>query len=88
MSYLEQSLALLQQHNINSASSVEYNVNGTIHTLRVDNIIKSYMQASEEAQEVFYKTLQKAFEEDEVKSFFEKMGQLLIMSSLSKEFPT
>lgn len=88
MSYLEKSMELLKENNINSASSVEYKVNDEVHTFRLYEIVENYMQASEESQEVFYKTLKIAIDENEVKSFFEKMGELLLMSSLAKSFPS
>jgi len=87
MDYLQQSLELLKKNNINSASTIEYKVNETIHTFKLYEIVESFMQASDEAQSIFYETLKKAVDENEVKVFFEKMGQLLIMSSLSEKFP-
>lgn len=46
------------------------------------------MQASEEAQLVFYIALQKSLGAGEmgVESFFEGMGKLLLMSQLSEKF--
>ena len=88
MNYLKKSLELLKENSINSASSVEYSVNEEVYIFRLNEIIENYMQASDEAQKIFYETLEKAVEKNEVKSFFEKMGELLIMSSLSEKFPS
>jgi len=87
MNYLEESIELIKIEGINTNSNIEYSVNKEIRTLTIESIINSYMQASVESQEVFYNTLKKAIDENKVKDFFEKMGELLIMSSFSKEFP-
>lgn len=76
---------LLLGKGINPASTVEFNVNGEVHTLSFQEIIETYMQASDEAQLVFITALQKAMDTDSmgIQKFFEGMGQLLLMSQLS-----
>ena len=87
MNYLEESIKLLKIEGINSNSNVCYQINEKEHTFTIEEIINAYMQASVEAQEVFYKTLEKAIDEDKVKGFFEKMGELLLRSSFAENFP-
>lgn len=86
MDYLEKILDILEQKNINSVSVIEYELNSISYTYTLKEIIQSYMQASDEAQEVFYLTFQKAIDAEQTTSFFEKMGELLLMSTHSKEF--
>lgn len=78
---------LLDQH-INPASTIEYDVNGSLHVMSLQEIAEQYMSASEASQEVFVLALQKALEEGRsgVQNYFEKMGELLLMSSLSEKF--
>ena len=68
---------------INPASSIEYEVNGSLHVMRLEEIAASYMQASSESKALFMQALEKALSEGKpsVQGFFEKMGQLLIMSN-------
>jgi len=79
---------LLQEHNINSASNIEFDVNGKIHSFTFEEIIKIYAEASKESQLVFLRSLQKALEAKEMgaQKFFEGMGKLLLMSHLSQNF--
>ena len=79
---------VLLEKNINPASSIEFDVNGKIHTLSFEYIIETYMQASEESKLVFLTALQKSMQTDAlgVEKFFEGMGQLLLMTHLSKKF--
>jgi hypothetical protein len=46
------------------------------------------MQASEESQDIFIQALKKALKKGKkgVQSYFEKMGELLLMSALSQKF--
>ncbi len=76
---------LLESNNVNSASSIEFDVNGKIHTLSFKYIIETFMQASDESQLVFFTALQKATEAKNIgiEKFFEGMGQLLLMTHLS-----
>lgn len=79
---------ILQNENINLSSSIDFDVNGKVHSLSLEYIIDTYMQASEESRLVFYTALQKATKADEmgINKFFEGMGQLLLMSHLSEKF--
>jgi hypothetical protein len=77
---------LLSDEGINPASTIEYDVNGTIHTLSLQEIIETYMQASEEAQLVFVAAMHKAVDAKTmgIQKFFEGMGKLLLMSRYSE----
>ena len=79
---------ILKQEGVNPASSIDFEVNGEVMTLTLDYIIDTYMQASNESQLVFYSALQKSLEAKEmgIEKFFEGMGQLLLMTHLSKKF--
>lgn len=79
---------LLLEHNINTDSNIDFDVNGDVHSLSFEQIIDIYMQASEESQLVFYAALKKSLSSGEmgVESFFEGMGQLLLMTHLSDKF--
>jgi len=76
---------LLLEHNIDSFSSIDFEVNGEPHAMTFEYIIDTYMQASKESQLVFYSALQKvvSVENMGVDKFFEGMGQLLLMTHLS-----
>ncbi|DAB29699.1 MAG TPA: hypothetical protein CFH84_08145 [Sulfurimonas sp. UBA12504] len=78
---------LLLQENIDADSEIDFDVNGTIHTLSYVYIIETFMQASEESQLVFIVALRKAIEADKigVEKFFQGMGQLLLMTHLSEK---
>ena len=77
---------LLLQESIDTDSSIDFDVNGEVHTMSFEEIIDIYMQASDESQLVFLAALQKAINAKEmgVDKFFEGMGQLLLMTHLSK----
>jgi len=79
---------ILTQEGINSQSSIDFEVNGKVMSLTLDYIIDTYMQASSESQLVFYSALKKALASKEmgIEKFFEGMGQLLLMTQLSKKF--
>ena len=79
---------ILLEKNINPASSIEFDVNGEVHTLSFEYIIDTYMQASKESKLVFLTALKKSMQTDAlgVDKFFEGMGQLLLMSHLSEKF--
>ncbi len=79
---------LLLEESIDTASQIEYDVNGKVHTFTFEHIIDTYMQASDESQLVFLSALKKALtvEDMGVNKFFEGMGQLLLMSHLSDKF--
>ncbi|WP_457746906.1 hypothetical protein [Sulfurimonas sp.] len=78
---------ILIQEGINTNSSIDFDVNGEVMTLTLDYIIDTYMQASQESQLVFLRALQKSVEAKEmgIEKFFEGMGQLLLMTHLSKK---
>lgn len=78
---------LLLEHNIDTASNIDFDVNGKIHSMNFEYIIDIYMQASDESQLVFLSALKKALlvENMGVDNFFEGMGQLLLMTHLSKK---
>ena len=73
------------EENIDTYSSIDFDVNGEVHTMTFEEIIDIYMQASEESQLVFLAALQKAVNAKDmgVDKFFEGMGQLLLMTHLS-----
>jgi hypothetical protein len=79
---------LLLEHNVDSASNIDFDVNGKVHSMSFEYIIDVYMQASEESRLVFYSALEKSLNAGEigVENFFEGMGQLLLMSHLSEKF--
>jgi len=79
---------LLLEANINTDSSIDFDVNGKIHAMTFEYIIDTYMQASDESQLVFFSALEKAIHVDDmgVDKFFEGMGQLLLMTHLSEKF--
>lgn len=76
---------LLKDEGIDINSSIDFDVNGEIHTLNFKYIIDTFMQASDESRDVFYLALQKAIDASDtgVDTFFENMGQLLLMTHLS-----
>lgn len=79
---------LLKNKNIDISSEIDFIINSDVKTLTFDEIIKSYMQASQQSQEFFYTALKKVVATDEagIEKFFEGMGQLLLMSHLSEVF--
>jgi hypothetical protein len=80
---------LVESAGINLASTISFEVNSTVMELSLEYIIDTYMQASPESQLVFLAALQKAVDGDAkmgVEKFFEGMGQLLLMTQLSKKF--
>ncbi|MEA3374006.1 MAG: hypothetical protein U9Q62_10000 [Campylobacterota bacterium] len=82
---IDECKSLLIEQGINPASTIEFTINETIHTLSLQQIIETFMQASEEAQLVFITALKKAMESGNmgIQSFFEGMGKLLLMSQFS-----
>ncbi len=82
---LEECKKLLLDHNINPISSIEYDINGKIHTLSLEWIIESFLktQKRELFIELFKKSLQGS--DAEIEQFFQQMGQLILMSSLSEK---
>ena len=88
MNTLEQKCKqLLTENNIDIFSEIDFDVNGKVHTLSFEYIIDTFMQASDESKDVFVLALQKAIDAKDmgVENFFESMGQLLLMTHLSKK---
>ena len=85
MDISQQCKRLLLEESIDAASSIDFDVNGKVHTMNFEYIIDSYMQASQESQQVFLLALQKSVYAKDmgVDKFFEGMGQLLLMTHLS-----
>ena len=81
-------MKILQEEGINPISSIDFDVNGTVHSLTFEYIIDTYMQASQESRLVFLTALKKAVDAKEmgIEKFFEGMGQLLLMTHLSDKF--
>ena len=79
---------LLKNAGINSQSNIDFDVNGEVMSMTLEEIIETYMQASQESQLVFLRALQKAAESDAmgIEQFFEGMGKLLLMTQLSEKF--
>jgi len=80
--------SLLLKENIDLESSIDFDVNGELHTMSFEYIIDTYMQASKDSQLVFFNALEKASSTDAmgIDKFFEGMGQLLLMTHLSEKF--
>lgn len=80
---LQKCKQLLLDHNINPASSIEYEINEEIHTLTLEWIIEAFLKTEKKALfiELFEKALQRS--DAEIEQFFQQMGQLILMSSLS-----
>ena len=79
--------SLLSKEGIDINSEIDFDVNGKVHTLSFEYIIDTFMQASEDSQDVFMKALEKSISANEsgVNQFFEGMGQLLLMTHLSEK---
>lgn len=73
----------LLDHNINPISSIEYDINGEIHTLTLEWIIEAFLKT--EKKELFIELFKKVLQgsDAEIEQFFQQMGQLILMSSLS-----
>ncbi len=80
---IEEIKTLLLEHNINPASTIEYDVNGKLHVYSLEEIASTYMEASQESKVIFVQALNRALKDGKsgVQSYFEKMGQLMIMSA-------
>jgi hypothetical protein len=81
---------LLTSNDINLNSEIDFDVNGEVHTLSFGYIIETFMMASHASQLAFLAALQKAMQSDDdgAEKFFEGMGQLLLMTHLSKNIET
>ena len=88
MSEIEQKCKeLLVAEGIDINSEIDFDVNDKLHTLSFKYIIETFMQASNESQLVFLTALKKSIDTKDmgVDRFFEGMGQLLLMTHLSKK---
>lgn len=74
---------LLLDKNINPASTIEYDINGQIHTLTLEWILSAYLETHKRDFfiELFEKVMQGS--DADIETFFQQMGQLILMSSLS-----
>jgi len=74
----------LLDKNINPVSSIEYDINGKVHTLSLEWIISAYLKT--EKKELFIELFQKVLKgsDKDIEVFFQQMGQLILMSSLSQ----
>jgi len=75
----------LLDRGINPASSVEYEINGELHTLTLEWIISAFLKT--EKKEFFIDMFNKVLKQSDadIETFFEQMGQLILMSSLSEK---
>jgi len=75
----------LLEHNINPVSSIEYDINGEIHTLTLEWIIEAFLKT--EKKELFMELFKKVLKgsDHDIEQFFQQMGQLILMSSLSEQ---
>ena len=75
---------LLLDKNINPVSSIEYDVNGKIHTLTLEWIISAFIKT--EKKELFISMFEEVMKKSQtdIENFFQQMGQLVLMSSLSE----
>lgn len=82
---LDECKRILLEESIDLESSIDYDVNGKMHTFTFEYIIETYMQASQESQLVFLAALKKSINTKDmgIDKFFEGMGQLLLMTHLS-----
>jgi hypothetical protein len=82
---LEECKQSLLDKSINPASSIDYEVNGEIRTLTLEWIISAYLQT--EKKELFVGLFTKALQGSnaDIELFFQQMGQLILMASLSKQ---
>jgi hypothetical protein len=78
---------IIKREGINLQSAIEYDVNGEVHSFTLESIIDTYMQASPESHKVFLDALKLSLEAKGmgIDTFFENMGQLLLMTHLSNK---
>lgn len=81
----QQCKEIIKREGINLSSNIEYEINGEVHTLTMEWIIDSFMQASPNSHQVFLDALKLSLEVKGmgIDTFFENMGQLLLMTHLS-----
>ncbi len=75
----------LLDHNINPVSSIEYDINGEAYTLTLEWIVEAFLKT--EKKELFLELFKKVLKgsESDIEQFFQQMGQLILMSSLSEK---
>ncbi len=80
---LQECKQALLDHNINPASSIEYEINGELHTLSLEWIIEAFLRT--EKKDFFVELFDKVLNSGnaDIEQFFQQMGQLVLMSSLS-----
>ena len=78
---------LLLEAGINPVSTIEYEVNGDLHVMTLQEIAEQFARASPDSREIFIEALEKALREGKngVQTYFEKMGKLLLMMSVDGE---
>lgn len=81
---LQRCKQLLLDKNINPISNIEYDVNGEIHTLSLEWIISAFSKT--EKKELFMDMFEEVIQgsQSDIEKFFQQMGQLVLMSSLSE----
>lgn len=81
----EQCKDIIKREGINLQSTIEYDINAQVHTLTIEWIIETYMQASPQMHQAFLDALKLSLEAKGmgIDRFFEDMGQLLLMTHLS-----
>lgn len=86
-SIAQQCKDIIKREGINLSSSIEYEINSQVHTLTIEWIIDSFMQASPDTHQVFLDALKLSLEAKGmgIDKFFEDMGQLLLMTHLSQK---
>ena len=74
---------LILDKNINTGSSIEYDINGEMQKVTLEWIISAYLETQNRDFfiDLFEKVMQGSNADIEI--FFQQMGQLILMSSLS-----
>ncbi len=77
---------ILMTKNINPASTIEYDVNGQVHTVTLEWIIEAYAGGNDKTKALFLSSLQTIADTHagNIKKYFEDMGQLVILTSFSE----
>ena len=78
---------ILKQEGIDINSTIDFSVNSQVYSFTFEYIIETFMQSSQANQEVFLEALKKSLNTKEMKveAFFEKMGELLLLTHLSNK---
>ncbi|MDQ1244872.1 MAG: hypothetical protein QG565_1212 [Campylobacterota bacterium] len=77
---------LLSEEGIDILSQIDFKINDKIKTVTYEYIIDTFMMASHESKLIFLAALQKSInsKDGDIEKFFEGMGQLFLMTHLSK----